>query len=144
MLRERRPALRLLGREFDRLLDRLFEPWPLTGLEEMDLPVWDVAMEDAGKELVVRMEAPGFEAREFEVEVVDDTLTVRVVREEKKEKEEKEEKEREEKVVRLFRSILLPAGIDKEKVEARYRNGILEIHLPKLPEALGRRIEVKV
>jgi len=37
----------------------------------------------------------------------------------------------------------LPTGIVPEKVEARYHNGVLEVHVPRSPEAKPRRIEVK-
>jgi HSP20 family protein len=43
----------------------------------------------------------------------------------------------------LERTVLLPEGVDTEHVEAMYRNGILEVRMPKLPEAKERRIEVK-
>lgn len=37
----------------------------------------------------------------------------------------------------------LPPEVELEKVEAVYRNGVLEVHLPRKPEAVGRRVEVK-
>jgi HSP20 family protein len=37
----------------------------------------------------------------------------------------------------------LPSSIKTEAIEARYHNGILEVHLPRNPEAKPRRIEVK-
>jgi HSP20 family protein len=43
---------------------------------------------------------------------------------------------------RLHRSVTLPAGVDADKVEARYRNGVLELQFPKSPEAQGKRITV--
>jgi HSP20 family protein len=67
-------------------------------------------------------------------------LTIRA--EQKKESDEKKEgysvSER-----RLQRSLTLPAGTNPDRVEARYRNGVLELHLPKTEESRGRRIEVK-
>jgi len=39
--------------------------------------------------------------------------------------------------------VTVPPGIDKDKVEARYHNGVLTITLPKTPEAKGRRVAVK-
>ena len=38
---------------------------------------------------------------------------------------------------------MLPGAVDAEKVEAHYRNGVLELHLPKTEEAMAKRIEVK-
>jgi len=39
--------------------------------------------------------------------------------------------------------VTLPTGVDVAGIEAFYRNGILEIHLPRTAEACGRKIEVK-
>jgi HSP20 family protein len=41
------------------------------------------------------------------------------------------------------RTIELPTGIELERAEATFRNGVLEVHLPRTPEATARRIEVK-
>jgi len=42
-----------------------------------------------------------------------------------------------------YQSVTVPPGIDKDKVEARYHNGVLTITLPKTAEAKGRRVAVK-
>ncbi len=55
----------------------------------------------------------------------------------------KAEGEEETRYAEFKRTVTLPPGVEKDKIEARYHNGILEIHLPKGPEAVGRRIEVK-
>jgi HSP20 family protein len=44
---------------------------------------------------------------------------------------------------RWQQSLTLPAGTNPDKVDARYRNGILELHLAKTEQSRGRRIEVK-
>jgi len=43
----------------------------------------------------------------------------------------------------MERVITVPPGVEAEKIEAFYRNGVLEIHLPRVPEPEGRRIEVR-
>jgi HSP20 family protein len=63
-------------------------------------------------------------------------LTVHAVRKEKKGEEETVWGESD-------RSVYLPEGVDTEHVEATYRNGVLEVRLPKLPETKERHIEVK-
>lgn len=42
------------------------------------------------------------------------------------------------------RSIAMPQGVDGERVEASFKNGVLEIRVPKTKEAMGRKIEIKV
>jgi HSP20 family protein len=122
----------LLRQEFDTLFDRLFGGWP--GVDG-----WDFGVEDAGQEYVVRAEAPGFEPSEFDLQLVGNQLCVRAEhKEEAKEGEGRGGSER-----RFERWVTLPGGADLDKVEAKYRNGVLEVRLPKTPDALGRRIEVK-
>ena len=128
----------LFRREFDSLFDRFFGDWPALTGSTWGSPGWGLGVEDTGKEVVVRAEAPGFEASDFDVQVSGDVLTIRA-----EHKEEGDGKEGQRRYARLERSVTLPAGTDVDKVEARYRNGVLELHLPKLEEAQPRRIEVK-
>jgi HSP20 family protein len=133
--------LALLRREFDSFFDDFFTRWPApmtTGWGG-----WGVDMEDAGKEVIVRAEAPGFEPSEFDVQLCGDQLCIRA-----EHKEEGKEGEGEGQAVsRRYgvyeRRLTLPAGVEADKVEARYRNGVLEVHLPKTPDAVGRKIQVK-
>jgi len=121
---------------FDRLFGEMM-PWS----ETPEWPyTWGLTMEEKEKEIFVRAELPGFEPAELKVEVTPELLTVEA--EHKKEVEKgKEVAERE--YAHAKREITLPPGIELEKVEAVYRNGVLEIHIPRKPEAVGRRIEVK-
>jgi HSP20 family protein len=122
----------LMKREFDNVFDRLF------GGAAAETR-WGLKVDDAGKEVVVRVEAPGFEAKDFDVEVSGGLLTVRA---EHKDGDRKDE-EGGQRWLRLERSVTLPEGLDLDKVEATYRNGVLELRLPKHPDALPRRVEVK-
>jgi HSP20 family protein len=126
-------------RDFDELFDRLWRGWA-TPFEAGPTYGWGLDVHDAGNEFVVRAEAPGFEANEFDVRVLGDVLTISA---EHREEAKEGEQVAEQRWGTYQRSVTLPVGVDAEKVEARYRNGVLEIHLPKTPEAQGRRIEVK-
>jgi HSP20 family protein len=118
----------LLRREFAPLFRRFFGSWPVPDEPEM---------EDTGQEVVVRMAVPGFEAKDLDIRVNGKLLTVHTAAE--KEGEEGAGRYRGD----LHETILLPEGTDPEHVEALYRNGVLEVRVPKLPEARARRIEVK-
>jgi HSP20 family protein len=98
-------------------------------------------MEEKENEVVVRAEVPGFEASELDVRLAGNLLTIRA-----EHREEPDGKEREPVERRYGRSewtVTLPAGIEPAKIEAHYRNGVLEVHVPMTPEAAPRRIEVK-
>ncbi len=126
-------------REFSSLFDRAFPVWPFP-FETRWENYWGFAMEEMENEYVVRAELPGFEASELDVRLEGNMLAIRA---EHPEKGEAKEERVERPYGRLERTMTLPAGLNPEKVEARYRNGVLEVHLPKTPEAHGRRIEVK-
>src|SRR5262249_55223451 len=135
----RHPLSRLRD-EFDALFDQFFGRWP-SPFGGSDLSTgWGFDVEDTDKEVVVTAEAPGFEPKDFDIQLTGNTLTVKAER--KQEVKEKGDgygfSER-----RLHRSISLPEGTLKDKVEATYRNGILEVRLPKSPEAQAKRITVK-
>ena len=135
--RERRyePPFELLRREFAPLFERMFGRWPAFA-ETEGVPPYGPEMEDIGEAIVVREAVPGFEPTEIEVKLTGNLLTVHAERKAK-------EGEPERVWGELERTILLPEGVDTERVEAIHRNGVLEVKLPKLPEAKAKRIEVK-
>jgi HSP20 family protein len=127
--------MEILRREFAPIFERMFGGWPAFAATE-GTPPYGPELEDKGEAIVVREAVPGFEAKEIEVKISGNVLTVRA---ERKVKEGEADKFWGE----LERSVLLPEGVDTEHVEAVYRNGVLEMRLPKLPGAKERRIEVK-
>jgi len=129
------PPMELLRREFAPIFERMFGRWPVFAETEGIAP-YGPEMEETAEALVVREAVPGFEANEIDVKISGNLLTVHALRKEKKGEIEKIWGEFE-------RTVLLPDGVDTEHVEAVYRNGVLEMRLPKLPEAKERRIEVK-
>jgi len=133
--------LNQLRREFDTIFDRFFRGWPTPLMADWPADrFWGLDLDDTGNEVVVRAEAPGFEAGDFDIQVSGNLLTIRAQK--KHETDQKQDGYQYEER-QLQRSVTLPAGVDADKVDARYRNGILELRLPKPPQALGRRIEVK-
>jgi hypothetical protein len=59
-------------------------------------------------------------------------------------KAEKEQKgDRQEEYRSFFRAITLPPGLNLERTQATYRNGVLELHIPKAEEAQPKRIKVQ-
>jgi len=129
--------------EFPALFNRMLGSFPLIELPEWPF-AWGITTEEKEKEIVIRLELPGFEPPEINVEVTGERLLVEAEHKKVAEKPEEKGEKKEEVYGHIRREMILPTGIEPEKIEVLYRNGVLEVHLPRKPEAMGRRIEVKV
>ncbi|MER3415425.1 MAG: hypothetical protein C4297_04320 [Gemmataceae bacterium] len=128
---------RRLRREMDRLFEEAFRGWPALWPDEDWSLGWVCEVEDKEDAVIVRAETPGFEPKDFDIQLRGRQLIIRATHAaEKKEKEGTEERH-----LSFYRSFYLPAEVDADKVEARYRNGVLTITLPKVEK--GKRIPIK-
>ncbi|WP_370303153.1 Hsp20/alpha crystallin family protein [Pseudooceanicola sp.] len=93
----------------------------------------------------VSIELPGMDMQDIEVNVSDDMLTIKGEKKVERQEEKKGYYLSERSYGAIYRTIPLPPGVDGEKAEASFRNGVLTIKLPQTPEAQAkvRRIEVK-
>jgi HSP20 family protein len=124
---------------FPRLMRQFFNTLPVMETPEWPFK-WSLTTEEKEKEVVVRAELPGFDPKEVKVELIGERLTIEAAH---KEPAKKGEEKAEETYAHAKQVITLPPDLELEKAEATYRNGILEVKLPRKPEAVGRRIEVK-
>ncbi|MEM2932915.1 MAG: Hsp20/alpha crystallin family protein [Candidatus Pacearchaeota archaeon] len=111
---------------------------------EMRIPIADLRETD--NEFIAIIELPGVDKKDIELLLTEDTLEVRA----EKKKETKMEKEgyiRAERAYKGFHRLMsLPARIIPEQAKATYKEGILEVIMPKAEKKLvkkGKRIEVK-
>ncbi len=108
--------------------------------------MWTPAVDnyESNDSVVVKAELPGVEKDQISVEVKDGILSLRGER--KFEKEVKEESyHRIERSYGSFqRSFSLPVSVDQEKVTAQFKNGVLEVTLPKKEQAKPKQIQVNV
>lgn len=104
-------------------------------------PAVDVV--DREKDVVVRAQLPGFKKSELDVSIADRTLTIKGERRE----EQKEEKDnyfhQEIRTGSFSRSVLLPAEVDAGKAEATFKDGVLELTLPKRRIAKQQQVAVR-
>jgi HSP20 family protein len=121
----------------DSLFSRFFGGGWLAPFEEEFGPMrgWGFDVDENDKEIVVRADMPGFEENELDVRLENEVLTI------KAEKEQKGDRQREYRS--FFRQVRLPAGIDTEKVQASYRNGVLELHIPRPEGSQAKRIPIQ-
>lgn len=132
---------RRMREEFDRMFEQFFGSWPNVS-EGWGRPMqWGLDFQEDEATMVVRAEAPGFESGDFDVQIRGDQLILHATH--KTESQEKQRGGHEWQQQEFYRSISLPSEIDHEKVEARYRNGVLSVTLAKSEESKGRHIAVK-
>ena len=149
----RRPFMGLTGweRDMDRILEDFFgrrtrpwwpERWFRTDEMELRPPTVDVFEEK--DDIVVKAELPGIEKDKIEVNLTDRTLTIKG--EKKKEENIKEENyyRAERSYGSFLRTLELPNEVRADKVKASFKNGILEVRMPKTEEAKAKEVKVKV
>ncbi|QIK38594.1 Hsp20/alpha crystallin family protein [Caldichromatium japonicum] len=98
---------------------------------------------DREGELLVRAEVPGVERENLEVELAGDLLTIKGERKFEETKEEGAFFHAEIARGSFSRSIRLPVEVAFDQASAEFKNGVLEIHLPKVQKTERRKIEVK-
>ena len=123
-------------------INRIFQDTARVGEETMGAwsPSCDIYEE--GDSIIVKAELPGVEKSDIDVQVENNVLTLRGER--KRDKEVKSENlYRTERYYGAFsRSFTLPVTVDTEKIRAEYKDGVLQVTLPKVEEAKPRRIQV--
>jgi HSP20 family protein len=158
---ERAPAewspLAGMRREFDRMLEEF--PWagwrrPLArGLFDVEpfwrgvsgfgaVPAVDVAEKE--KEYEITAELPGMEEKNIDVKFADGILTIRGEKKEEKEEKKKDYYLSERHFGSFQRSFQVPEGVDADKIDASFKNGVLTVILPKSPEAQKREKKIAI
>jgi HSP20 family protein len=94
-------------------------------------------------EMVMVLELPGVNQKEVEISLVGDTLSVRGERHRAEEVEEDDCHRVERRFGPYFRALVLPSVVDSSRIKAIYKDGLLEIRLPKREEAKPRAIPVE-
>jgi HSP20 family protein len=105
------------------------------------LPSVDIRETDS--DYLMEVELPGLSEKDVEVKLDNTLLTISSNRDEKKEEKKNGYVLRERSAARLSRSFVLPDGVDREKIAAEFKNGILHLSFPKVPAAKPKTIEVK-
>ncbi len=139
-----RNELERLQNEVDDLFGSFFGRWPsrTTATETtMTWPSLDMVEEEDN--IIVNAEVPGCKADDIDLSIHGDVLTISG--EKKREKEyEKEGCYRMERSFGKFRrDVTLPSEVDRDKIEAEYKDGLLQITMPKAAETKTKKIQIK-
>ncbi len=105
------------------------------------VPAVDVRETDG--EFLMEVELPGLTEKDVEVKLDNNLLTISSSKDENKEEKKNGYVLRERRASRFSRSFVLPEGVDREKISAEFKNGILHLTFPKVPAAQPKTIEVR-
>jgi HSP20 family protein len=136
-----------MRKDMDRLFEDFFAPvarrrrWLKP---EFGVVVPNIEMYDRKNEIVLKAELPGVNKEDIDLTITKDSLTLKG--EVKKEEEVKEEDYYacERSYGSFTRTIALPVEVDSEKAKASFKNGVIEIVLPKKEEAKPKEIKIEV
>ena len=137
----RRGPLESIREEMEDLFARTFGEGADLWAVDRITPSLDLSETDGALE--VRMDIPGMEAKDIDIQVNANVLTVSGERKEEREEKGKTYHRVERGVGAFSRSVTLPCPVKEEAVDAQYKNGILTIKLPRTEEAKTRKITVK-
>ena len=147
--RSRSPAnvpatLEWADRFFNELVpSRLFrEMMPSLFREQGELiPAFDIS--ETGDHFVVRADLPGIDAKNLDINLTGNVLTISGEKKEERTEEHENSYYSERRFGSFSRSFSLPADVKEERIEASYKDGVLQVNIPKSETARHKKIEVK-
>ena len=134
------------GDLFPTLFDDFFRPFNFWDTERT-LTVPAVNIEENKEQYELSLAVPGMKKSDFNINVENNMLTISCEKEEKSEKKQKNGYRNEFNYSSFSRSFALPEEVIKDKIDARYEDGVLKLSLPKKEEAkkltVNKQIPVK-
>ncbi len=141
---------RFLGdlQEMERALEAPLAGWPLRMIWRRapgDGMAWAPSIDMYEKEdsFIVRAELPGVNKDDVDISMTGDTLTIKGERKAPADVKAEEYQFSEVCYGSFSRSLTLPTSVHADKIEASSENGMLEIHVPKVKEAIPTKIQIK-
>ncbi len=135
-----------LQERINRMIDDTIKTLYPTDGEGLEKGTWAPAVDiyETNDSFVVSADLPGLNKDEIQIDLKDNTLTLKG----EKKFEEKVSKDNYIRVERAYgsfvRSFTLPQNVDPEKIKAKYKDGVLEVTIPKKEEAKPKQIKVEL
>ncbi|MDQ6985776.1 MAG: Hsp20/alpha crystallin family protein [Candidatus Dojkabacteria bacterium] len=141
MSKNRKITLMRPSQIFDTFMDEFFNT-PRIGFSSSSSV--DIDMYEDDNNVIVKIIAPGFKNEDLDINIEGDILTVSGTVKEVREEDEKKKKYymKEIKEESFSRSVTLPNKVDSDRADAKVKDGIVEITLPKLPEAKAKKVVI--
>jgi HSP20 family protein len=136
-----------LRQDIDRAFDNFWRmvPFPFQDIDELrQADPFPLDVSDNGKEVIVRAELPGMSEKDVDVRVMDGQLTIRGEKKLDRDASEEGITIRERVYGVLERTLPLPDGVETDSAEAKFKDGVLTVKLPKTQEASANTRRVPV
>lgn len=106
--------------------------------------VWapDVDIKETDKEILIKADLPGMKLEDIDVSVDDDQLVIKGERKEEKEEKEKGYIRVERSYGSFYRSFNIGVPVKADQIKANYKDGVLDINLPKAEAKKPKKIEI--
>lgn len=129
-----------------RQMNRLFDDTWISGLHDGENLIRTPAVEisETDDALILKLEVPGMEAKDLDVDVTKDSVVIRGERKQEEKNEENGITRTEFRYGKFERVIPLPIHIDNSNVDAEYKDGILNLTLPKVEEEKNKVVKVNL
>ncbi|HVZ97877.1 MAG TPA: Hsp20/alpha crystallin family protein [Chitinophagaceae bacterium] len=131
-------ALTRTGETMPTFFDDFLRPWNDwfdNGFLGRTITVPSVNVTESKDDYQLSLAVPGMKKDDFNIDVNGSMITISSEKEESKEEKEKNYNRKEYNYSSFSRSFPLPDEVNKEKIDARYEDGVLKITLPKKEEA---------
>ena len=114
--------------------------------EPLGSQVWTPQIETfrRGDKIVVRADLPGLDKENVNVEIDEDALTISGERQNEFKEEGDDYYRSERSYGRFYRAIPLPEGVDEKQIDARFKDGVLEVTLPAPKEETRERKRINI
>ncbi|MBI4783053.1 MAG: Hsp20/alpha crystallin family protein [Oscillatoriophycideae cyanobacterium NC_groundwater_1537_Pr4_S-0.65um_50_18] len=128
-----------LRQQVDRLFDDLVE-------NKIDRPTWIPAIElqDKGDVFLLRAQLPGVEAKDVNVEVTKEAVSISGEHRHEQQNQDNGHYQSEFRYGKFHRVVSLPVAVQNDRVQAEYKDGILNLTLPKVVETLNKVVRISL
>lgn len=135
-------------RDFDQMFNRMVSGWPFgeaptSAAASAFEPALESYVDKDTKTYHCRLALPGVDPKEVQIHAQGNTLTISGERKSQRKGKDLDLQFEEIWYGAFERTLTLPEGVDADKLNAEYHNGVLELTAPVAAAALPRRIEVK-
>ncbi|MGA1846994.1 Hsp20/alpha crystallin family protein [Deferribacter abyssi] len=128
--------------EINKLFDDFFKV-PKT-LDDVAKFIPDIDIAETKDAFIIKADLPGLSEKDIEVSLTNNILTIKGERKEEKEEKDKNYYRKERVFGSFLREIQIPKKVQSDKVKAKFKNGVLEIKLPKAEEEKEKTVKIEV